>query len=160
MLRLFRTESPYSSPQMFRLGLCEKIYLNTKTFTNALFYCECDLNESLNSLSLAWQSMSMLFSLTRLLNSNFRTSIPVELIWEGTESKRNKSDTRLVIFVSKFFKRQKFRRFFFFNFQVHCRGWSSFATVCARKHATYRTCFLKTKNVIPGKIWSVMALLR
>ena len=64
----------------------------------------------------------MLLSLTRFLNSNFPTSIPVILIWESypilphiewTESKINKSDTRLVIFVLTFFKRQKLRRFFF-----------------------------------------------
>ena len=74
-----------------------------------------------------------------------------------TESKINKSDTRLVIFVSKFFKRQKLRRFFYFQ---TCRGWPSFATVHARKHAIYLRCFLKTKkNAIPGKIWSVIARL-
>ena len=67
---------------------------------------------------------------------------------------------RLVIFVSKFFKRQKLRRLIFFNFQTHCQGWPSFATIHARKHATYRTCFPKTKtNAIPGKIGSVMARL-
>ena len=68
---------------------------------------------------------------------------------------------RLVIFVSKFFKRQKLRRLiFFFNFQTHCRGWPSFATIHTRNHATYRTCFLKTKkNAISGKIGSVMARL-
>ena len=68
--------------------------------------------------------MSRLFSSTGF-NSNFPTSIPFILIWEiypttsfphigWTESKINKSDTRLVIFVSKFFKRQKLKRIFSF----------------------------------------------
>ena len=68
--------------------------------------------------------MSRLFSSTGF-NSNFPTSIYVILIWEShpttsfphtgwTESKINKSDTRLVIFVSKFFKRQKLKGIFSF----------------------------------------------
>ena len=71
--------------------------------------------------------MSRLFSSIGF-NSNFPTRIPNILIWKSypttsfphsgwTESKINKSDTRLVIFVSKFFKRQKLKRIFFFFFQ-------------------------------------------
>ena len=55
---------------------------------------------------------------------------------------------------------QKLRIFFYYYFQTYCRGWASFATVHARMHATYCTCFLNTKkNPIPGKMWSVMARL-
>ena len=71
--------------------------------------------------------MSRLFSSIGF-NSNFPTRIPNILIWKSypttsfphsgwTESKINKSDTRLVIFVSKFFKRQKLKRIFFFFFK-------------------------------------------
>ena len=59
--------------------------------------------------------------------ADFPKRIPNILIWKSypttsfphsgwTESKINKSDTRLVIFVSKFFKRQKLKRIFFFFF--------------------------------------------
>ena len=171
MLEAFRTESPYSYPQMFRLGLTlwEKKYLYknfTNTFTASVIFLMSHWMKPEPGLSYVHV---VLLKLTRFLNSNFLTSISVILIWESypipshigwTESKINKSATRLIIFVSKFFKRQKLRRFFFFNFQTRCRGWPSFATVHARKHATYRACFLKTKkNAIPGEIWSVMARL-
>ena len=160
MLEVFRKESPYSYPQMLRLGLCEKKYLY-KNFTNAF-------TASVIFIMSHWikPEPGLLFSLTRFLNFIFRTTIPLILIWESypilphigwTESKISKLDARLVTFVSKFLKRQKLRRFVL-NFQTRCRGWPSFATVHARKHATYRACFLKTKkNAIPGKIWSVMA---
>ena len=70
--------------------------------------------------------MSRLFSSIGF-NSNFPTRIPNILVWKSypttsfphsgwTESKINKSDTRLVIFVSKFFKRQKLKRIFSFFF--------------------------------------------
>ena len=100
--------------------------------------------------------MSTLLSLTRFLNSNFPTSILVLLMWESypilphvgwTESKINKSDTRLVIFVLKFFKRQKLRRFFL-NFQTRCRGWPSFATVHARKLQHTARAFWKPKRML------------
>ena len=116
--------------------------------------------------------MSRLFSSIGF-NSNFPTRIPNILIWKSypttsfphsgwTESKINKSDTRLVIFVSKFFKRQKLKRIFFFFFS------NSFSlsrlSFLARMHATYRTCFLKPRRMLsifsnPEKIWSAMARL-
>ena len=155
-------ESLYSYQQMLRFGLCEKKYLYNN-FTNAF-------TANVIFLMSHWikPEPGLLFSLTRFLNCIFPMTIPVILIWESypilphigwTESKISKLDAGLVIFVSKFFKRQKLRRFFF-NFQTRCRGWPSFATLHARKHVTYLTCFLKTKkNAIPGKIWSVMARL-
>ena len=150
------------------LELCEKKYLN-KNFTNAF-------TASVIFLMSHWikpepdLSYVHVVLLYNVFKSLFSDEHPRHIYWYGsptpssshigwTESKINKSDTRLVIFVSKFFKRQKLRRFFF-NFQTCCRGWPSFVTVHAHKHATYRTCFLKTKkNAIPGKIWSVMARL-
>ena len=117
--------------------------------------------------------MSRLFSSIGF-NSNFPTRIPNILIWKSypttsfphsgwTESKINKSDTRLVIFVSKScFQKTKIKTYFLFFFS------NSFSlsrlSFLARMHATYRTCFLKPRRMLsilsnPEKIWSAMARL-
>ena len=148
---------------MFRLELSEKKYLNenfTNAFTASVIFLMSHWIKPKPGLSyvhviLLNKVFEFYFSDEHGLSYWYGSPTPSSPHIGWTESKINKSDTRLVIFVSKFFKRQKLRRFFYVQ---TCQGWPSFATVHACKHATYLTGFLKTKkNAIPGKIWSVMA---
>ena len=165
MLRVFRTESQLFLSSKVSLRVVWKKNLN-KNFTNTfaasvIFFIRGHWINPEPSLSYV-----KVVRLNRVY-ANFPTRIPVILIWESyptptfphigwTESKINKSDTRLVIFVSKFFEGQKWRRIFSFYFQTisHC--------FLARMNATYCTCFLKLRRILsifsdPEKIWSVMA---
>ena len=122
MLEVFRsTESLYSYPQI--LELSEKKYLN-KNFTNAFTASVIFLMSHWikPKPGLTYVHVVLLYKVFKSLSSDEH---PRHIYWYGSptpssshigwkESKINKSDTRLVIFVSTFFKRQKLRLFFKF----------------------------------------------